>query len=111
MTHVHHQIEREMQWAEAARRAGHEGKARVCARRAAGWAIRAWQVAQNPESPPESALDLLGRAAGDETLPPAVRAAAEHLTLKVTLDYHLPIEADLLEDARLLIAYFGGRMD
>jgi hypothetical protein len=83
----------------------------VCARRAAGWAIRAWQVAQNPGSPPESALDLLGRAAGDETLPPAVRTAAEHLTLKVTPDYRLPLEADLLEDARLLIEHFGDRTE
>jgi len=38
----------------------------------------------------------------DTALPPDLKLAAEHLTLRVTEEFNLPVEADLIGDARAL---------
>ena len=100
------EIEREMQRAEEARRVGNQGKARVCARRAAGWAIGAWRAEQSPKTRIESVLTHLQAISDEEAHPPAIQAAAEHLTLRITAEHLLPVDAAPLEDAQLLIEYF-----
>ncbi len=92
-------IESELQRAKEAQAAGNAGLARVCARRAAGMAIREWsgQVGD--------AMKQLGKLQRDNRVPENLREAARRLSTKVQLDHTLPFEADLIEDARLIIEY------
>jgi hypothetical protein len=95
-------IENELARGESARRDGFEGRARVCARRAAGAAVREYLSLRGLPLPGESAYDLL---AGLRSLPgmsEEVRAAAEHLMARVDEGFALPAEIDLLADARWL---------
>lgn len=91
-----------MQHAEAARAAGNEGKARVCARRAAGAAAGAYLEQRGDDLRSPSAYDRLRRLCELPDASPTVRQAAENLLLRVTPEYTLPVEADLLADARRL---------
>ena len=100
--------ERELEMAHQARQAGNEGKARVCARRAAGVAIGAWLARERSASNIVSAIGRLRAVAADVRQPDNIRAAAHHLTLQVNVDHELPVAADPLEDARQLLTYFFG---
>ena len=99
-------IAAELQMAASARFSGNEGKARVCARRAAGWAIRGWQERQGILEGVTSAHRLLHEASLDRSFPSHIRAAAAHLVLRITEDHELPINADVLDDARVLVEFF-----
>jgi hypothetical protein len=88
-----------------AREAGNEGKARVCARRAAGTALREYfhltgELGQAGGS--RSAYDLLSAVQYSEPIPLNAKEAARRLLLTVDEDHNLPIQADLLEEARVL---------
>lgn len=95
-------FQKEIEAAERARQRGNEGQARVCARRAAGVVIQHYfeKVGLPFRSP--SAYDLLQVLAELPQTPPEVRAAALRLTLRVTPEFNLPIQADLIADARWL---------
>lgn len=95
-------FQKEIEAAERARQQGNEGQARVCARRAAGVVIQQYfeKVGLPFRSP--SAYDLLQVLAELPQTPPEVRAAALRLTLRVTPEFNLPIQADLIADARWL---------
>ena len=95
-------IEIELRAAQAAREDGLEGQARVCARRAAGVAARLY-LRQRGQPGQGSAYELLQTLQSLDGVPPAAQHAAEMLTQRVTRDHNLPIEADLLEEARELI--------
>ncbi len=104
---------RELVNGEAAHRAGNEGRARVCARRAAGLAARdfldrhlsgSWRPAPASTGDAYTALRLLSEFPG---LSPELRSAAAHLTLRVTEEFKLPVDADLLAEARLLCERLG----
>jgi len=102
MTTLPEQIEKEFQLAEQARAKGNEGQARVCARRAAGIAIREY-LSQNGTPPRSaSAYDLLNLLKDDPLLPPDLKLIADHLTLRVTEEFKLPVDADLIAEARIL---------
>jgi hypothetical protein len=90
-------IAAELAQAQIARASGNEGRARVCARRAAGAAIREWDGRRG------DALKQLGRLRSDGLAPENVRAAARRLTAKVDEDHTLPFAEEPLEDARLII--------
>lgn len=96
------QLQNEFERAEAARARGNEGQARVCARRAAGIAIREYYArrGQPPRTP--SAYDLLALLGDDPHIPPHLKQAAAHLTLRVTEEFKLPVNVDLLDEARKL---------
>lgn len=96
------QITREFARAEESRRAGNEGQARVCARRAAGIAIREYLGRRGLPARNPSAYELLQLVADLPEAPPDARQAAVMLTLRVTEEFTLPVEADLLEEARRL---------
>ena len=96
-------IEAELRQAEQARAGGNEGMARVCARRAAGIAIRGFYQARGEQVRLTSAVDLLEHIRGDERLPTEIHAVAGHLLQRVTPDYQLPIPADLLAETRWLV--------
>jgi len=97
---AHSQIEAEFQKAEEARARGNEGQARVCARRAAGIAIREYLTRRGIRPPSTSAYDLLNLIKEDTHLSPALRLATDHLTLRVTEEFKLPVDADLVTEAR-----------
>jgi HEPN domain-containing protein len=96
------QIEQEFALAEQARARGNEGQARVCARRAAGIAVREYLTRQGIRPPSLSAYDLLNLLKDDPLLSPDLKLLANHLTLRVTEEFKLPIEADLIAEARQL---------
>lgn len=95
-------MEAEFERAEQARAKGNEGQARVCARRAAGIAIRDYFTRHETHIPSTSAYDLLNLLKEDSLLPPDLRLVADHLTVRVTEEFKLPVEADLIAEARLL---------
>ena len=86
--------------AAQARERGNEGQARVCARRAAGIAIREYLTRQGIRPPSSSAYDLLNLIKEDPHLSSDLKQIAEHLTLRVTEEFKLPVDADLVAEAR-----------
>ncbi len=97
----------ELRAAEAARAAGNEGKARVCARRGAGYAIRLHYRSVRGAGWEGDAFHQLKVFRDDETQPEPLRAAARRLTTQVNHDHAMPFDEDVLADARLLIAAFA----
>jgi hypothetical protein len=96
-------IETELQNAERARLAGNEGRARVCARRAAGLAARDFLARHALRLGDRSAYTALQALAEYPGLDPDLRIAALHLVTRVTEQFTLPVDADLIVDARKLI--------
>jgi HEPN domain-containing protein len=94
------QVNAEFEKAEQARANGNEGQARVCARRAAGIAIREHLTRQGIRPPSVSAYDLLNLLKEDPRLSPDLKLIADHLTLRVTEEFKLPVNADLIAEAR-----------
>jgi hypothetical protein len=95
-------FEAELARAASVRAGGNEGQARVCARRAAGLAIREYARRNGLVPPSNSAYDLLGWLAGRPGLDPDLRSASVKLTQRVTEEFRLPLQADLIAEARLL---------
>lgn len=102
MTNWQTALQIEFDRATQARVKGNEGQMRVCARRAAGIAIREYLTRSGIQPPSASAYDLLNLLKEDPHLPPDMRLVADHLTLRVTEEFTLPVEADLVAEARLL---------
>jgi HEPN domain-containing protein len=96
------EIDAEFEKAEQARARGNEGQARVCARRAAGIAVREYLARQGIRPPSLSAYDLLNLLKDDPRLAsrPGLQQIADHLTLRVTEEFKLPVNADLVAEAR-----------
>jgi hypothetical protein len=94
------EINTEFEKAEQARARGNEGRARVCARRAAGIAAREYLARQGVRPPSVSAYDLLNLLKEDARLSANLQQIADHLTLRVTEEFKLPINADLIQEAR-----------
>lgn len=99
---IQHQVHHELEQALAARLAGNEGRARVCARRAAGAAARDFLTRNRVTLPGPSAIDALHALAEFPALPPDLLSATVHLTVRVTEEFALPVDADLIADARLM---------
>jgi HEPN domain-containing protein len=95
-------LQREFEMAENARARGNEGQARVCARRAAGIALRETFRRRGMAARSSSAYDLLGEFMGLDETPADLREIAGYLTLRVTEEFKLPLEVDLVEEARTL---------
>jgi hypothetical protein len=98
----------ELERAAAARRGGREGRARVSARRAAGWSIAPFYRRATGETPPSNALALLRWLRDATGAPEDLRAAAARLTVPVDTDHRLPHQEDPLDDARLLVTTLAG---
>jgi hypothetical protein len=98
-------IEAELKKAREAQAANNAGQARVCARRAAGWVVRAWYQRRDGPHWGGDALKQLRRLQADDAAPEPIRRAAERLTTKVDENHALPFEDDPVEDARLIIAF------
>ena len=105
------QIDIEFDRATQARSKGNEGQARVCARRAAGIAIREYLTRRGTHISSTSAYDLLNLLKNDALLPFDLKLVAEHLTLRVTEEFKLPVEADLIAEARILCDWLFKQID
>ena len=102
-------FEKELQQAEAARSAGNEGKARVCARRAAGILARQVLLREGIQPQGSSALDFLKQLQNLAMLDEETRASAAFFLLRVDESKHLPADIDLLAQARWLRGRLFGR--
>jgi hypothetical protein len=94
------EIQAEFERAAQSRQRNNEGQARVCARRAAGIAVREYLSRRGIRPPSTSAYDLLNLVRDDPLLAPDLRQIAEHLTVRVTEEFHLPVDVDLVAEAR-----------
>ncbi len=97
------EIAAELENAEHARRNGNEGQARVCARRAAGIAARDFLARNGVRARNRSAYTALLTLATFPSLSPDLQSAAVHLTTRLTEEFKLPVQADLIAEARKLI--------
>ena len=88
--------------ASAARQAGNEGRARVCARRAAGLAAAAYlqSLGAAPDTP--SAYDSLKALTACPQAPKEAQDIAGRFLIRVTPDFELPAPIDLIQEARRL---------
>ena len=102
MTDWKEKLQIEFDHAQVARANGNEGQARVCARRAAGIAAREYFSRRGQIVRAPSAYELLKLLADDSHLSPELKQAAFYLTLRVTEEFKLPVNVDLLEEARKL---------
>jgi HEPN domain-containing protein len=109
MNETYENIQREFERAQTARANGNEGQARVCARRAAGIAIRDYLVRNGIRPPSRSAHDLLNLIKESAPLPPDLERVADHLTLRVTEEFKLPVEADLIAESKALCDWLMNR--
>lgn len=102
MTDWEAKLQAEFAQAERARARGNEGQARVCARRAAGVAAREYFARQGRTLRTPSAYDLLNLLVQEENISGELRQSAEYLTLRVNEEFKLPVNVDLIEEARKL---------
>jgi hypothetical protein len=100
------EIEKELKRGREAKEVGNEGMTRVCARRAAGAAIRLWKDKRGRDVKwGTSAMSQLKTMSLDESFPEAVRKAAERLTTQQQHDHTMPFDNDPLDDAVILIEH------
>lgn len=91
-----------------ARVEGKEGLARVCARRAAGWAIQFYLKSMGIDLQSPSALEHIRYLHQLDNVPPLLQKTLEHLQVKVSKDasgdkicWPLP-DVDLIQEAHWL---------
>jgi hypothetical protein len=101
-------VERELEIAESARARGNEGMARVAARRAAGWVVEAYLAKQGVDRGTASVLDHI-RYLLAQNPDPEIKPILEHMLVALEKDdprgeSYWPLEADLLAEARHLLA-------
>lgn len=96
-------IQKELKIALKAREKGNEGMARVCARRAAGMAVREYLDQQGRDAENLNNYEILLDPGIREILPEKIIPSLEHLTMRVDENYKLPAEIDLIADAETVI--------
>jgi hypothetical protein len=96
------ELQLEFERAEKANASGNAGQARVCARRAAGIAIREYFSRRGRVLGTPSAYDLIKLAEDDSSLGPQARQSAAYLALRVNEDFKLPVNVDLIREAEKL---------
>lgn len=94
--------DQELSMAVAARRAGNEGRARVCARRAAGHVIGEYFARNKIEFKPESALERIRFMYSYPDIEPGLQELIGHFLVHTTPEHELPIDADLIAEVDLL---------
>ena len=100
------QIEKELAAASEARHAGNEGMVRVCARRAAGIAIRYSLEQRHRSGWGNDAMTQLRNVERNDTMPPGISEAARRLATKITSRFESPTSIDPLDDSRTIISHF-----
>ncbi len=95
-------FEGEIQKAIEARASGNEGKARVCARRAAGIAIGEY-FSQHDYPSPGSAIKRLETFHDLPGIPSQIKVVVDHLLAHVDQEHNLPPSIDLIAETKWLI--------
>ena len=99
-------VEQELRLARSSREQGNEGRARVCARRAAGWAVESiFEHDQGHSLPESNAYRFLIWLKEQGQFPPLIQQAAERLTTRVDQEFNLPFDEDPIEDAERIIEW------
>lgn len=93
---------RELESARLARQAGNEGRARVCARRAAGLIAGEYLRRLGYDLAAANAYERLLRLSATSQAPEPARQMAGHFLVRVTPEHELPLDADLIEEASRL---------
>ncbi len=93
-------INHELNLGESARHKGNEGMARVCARRAAGIAAQAYLEQNGFDTRKLNGLDALRIINQNLAFAAPLRRSAGLLIMRVTPEHQLPVEVDLLQEAR-----------
>ena len=99
------QIKEEILLAKQSRQEGNEGRARVCARRAAGAAVQKYLIKKGISQKQENAIQSLLIFKQSESLPVGVQEAVNWLVERVNEDHNLPSEIDLIHEAGVVIQY------
>jgi hypothetical protein len=101
----------ELQNAREARSSGLEGRARVCARRAAGQAIMEFLMEKYNSIESKSLFDLIVDQTARDLLPPQLFDSLDRLSLKVNEQFQLPAGVDLISDAKLVITLLEAKLE
>jgi hypothetical protein len=96
------EYDNEIEQAISARKAGNEGMARVCARRAAGIILSEYLIRRGYTNLTNSAIDRLSIFTSIPDVDEHLQDIANHFLLKVNPDYNLPDGVDLISDAKWL---------
>jgi hypothetical protein len=96
-------IRSELQLGRRARLSGNEGRARVHARRAAGWAVGLQARRRGLHPGTNNAFRLLEWFAQDPSVAPPLRESALRLTVHINEDHRLPHDQDPLRDAEQIV--------
>ena len=100
------EIEHEFSAAAKAAAEGNSGKVRVCARRAAGAAVR-WYLTRRPDGQWGSdAVAQLQYLAKNASFPVEIRDAADRLTARISPEFQYPSMSDPVADARTITQHF-----
>lgn len=99
----------DLESALAARKEGNEGKVRVSARRAVGWAIQAYYLKIGIALPSKSALAHIQYMIEDEDIEGKTAKALPHFVQRLEKDSlegdsYWPLNIDLIEKAQQIIA-------
>jgi len=92
----------ELEMARSARQNGNEGRARVCARRAAGHVIGEYLLRNEIDLKTDSALERSRYLHASQEISSMQRETIGHFLVHTTPDHNLPIDADLISDVELL---------
>lgn len=104
-------LAQELAQAEKALKEGNDGKARTCARRAAGVLIATFNLTHpERELKGSTAIDRLRSAAADPGLPESVRHAARRLTTNVNKRLSVEFTWHPVRDVQVLIDFFTGKI-
>ncbi len=102
-TSIH--VQEELLLAKQSRAEGNEGRARVCARRAAGTAAGMYLLERGRGSLEDNALQSLLKLSELDSLPERVQTAASWLVERVDENSNLPPEVDLIQEAKIVIGF------
>jgi hypothetical protein len=97
----------ELEKAYEIRQNGNEGMARVLARRAAGMSIREYLGQKGFDQRGLSLNALLKDAEARKSLPALIYEPLDRLSTRVNMDFQLPLNFDLLLDAKMVINYLS----
>jgi hypothetical protein len=92
----------ELELAKDARSGGNEGRARVCARRAAGYIADEYLRRQGIHLESTSALTRLKYLATLPNISAPISDTVNHFLVHTTPEHKLPIDADLINDVYFL---------
>jgi len=96
-------FEKELAHARSSRLEGNEGRARVCARRAAGMAVGEFLARQGFNRISNSAYDRLDFLRNIPDQDPAIITLVDHFLMQVTSEHTLPVNIDLISEVLRLV--------